>query len=235
MDLPYIIFLAVSCLIIGYILASLVQNLSAINSNPSEAIPDEIKTTEVEHPAGHECLESVRLLKSEESPGVWIEMDGKVYHSYLDLNEEQQKLLANLVNGATTWVAKDPQERGSSELAPDNHPPAELNYHHDSPVWSVKPVSMNPVNALFSALSVENQQALPRNLLSLAEQIDEILQEKIRHTQLAHRGIRLVTGMDNSLVVWVGLNKYENLENVAEAEIRTAIQEAVQEWEKRTA
>jgi hypothetical protein len=234
MDLPYIIFLAVSCLVIGYILACLVQNLFSIKSNPSEANQGEIQTADDKTRAGYEDPISARLVISEETPGFWIEMGGEVYHSFQDLNQAQQELLTALVHGANAWIARELEEPVVVEPAPDNNPPAQLNYLKESPVGSVKPVSMNPVNALFNALSAENQQALPKHLLSLAEQIDEILQEKIRHTRLAHRGIRLATGIDNSLDVWVGLNKYEKLENVPDDEIRSAIQEAVHEWEKRT-
>jgi uncharacterized alkaline shock family protein YloU len=75
--------------------------------------------------------------------------------------------------------------------------------------------------------------ALPTK--SLAAQVDDILQEKLKGTPLATRGIKLVETEDQGVAVMVGLQQYENVASVADDEIRTTIQSAVNEWLERSA
>jgi hypothetical protein len=70
---------------------------------------------------------------------------------------------------------------------------------------------------------------------SLAAQVDVVLQDKLEGTALEKRGIHLLDAPDQGLLVQVGLEKYNGVDDVPEAEIRKMIREAVSEWSRKTA
>jgi len=77
---------------------------------------------------------------------------------------------------------------------------------------------------------VRAPEAPPR---SIAAQIDDILQEKLKDSPLAGRAIRLMELPNRGMVVMVGLNQYDGVEAVPDEEIRNLIRSAVAEWEER--
>jgi len=108
--------------------------------------------------------------------------------------------------------------------------------------WSEKPppmaepgveserLSLNPFK-VFTQPYEEASPETPR--LSIAAQIDEILQQKLENTPLEERGIRLMEQAGQGITVMVGLDKYDSVEAVPEAVVRAIIREAVAEWEAR--
>ena len=69
---------------------------------------------------------------------------------------------------------------------------------------------------------------------SIVAQIDSILQARIAGTQLAEKGVRLQESPEGGVLVWVGLEKFEGIEDVPDAEIKAALKGAVAEWENKT-
>jgi hypothetical protein len=67
---------------------------------------------------------------------------------------------------------------------------------------------------------------------SIVAQIDEILQEKLEGTAIKDRGIRLVELPNEGMVVMVGLEKFKDVEDIPNEDIRNVIHAAVEEWEQ---
>lgn len=103
----------------------------------------------------------------------------------------------------------------------------------DQPV--MKAPDLNPINVLVRAIQSDLVKIPATPSKSIAEQIDEILQEKLLDSPLAERAIRLMEMPDKSIAVMIGLTKYAGLEAVPEEEIRSLIRSSVAEWERRTA
>jgi hypothetical protein len=70
--------------------------------------------------------------------------------------------------------------------------------------------------------------------LSIVNQIDTVLQERLLKTSFAKRGIRLSESSFGGVEVYVGLEKFESIDDVPDAEIKAVIRAAIAEWEKRT-
>lgn len=68
---------------------------------------------------------------------------------------------------------------------------------------------------------------------SIVGQIDSILQEQISGTPLEERGVFIAESPGGGVMVYVGLNKYNGVEEVPDAEIKSAIRFAIAEWEKK--
>ncbi len=69
--------------------------------------------------------------------------------------------------------------------------------------------------------------------MSMIEQIDAILQDKIAGTPLAERVIYLTKSPGGGVLVNVGNNRYEGVNEVPDPEIKAALREAITEWERK--
>ncbi len=68
--------------------------------------------------------------------------------------------------------------------------------------------------------------------LSMVEEINEILAEKMAASETAPQGVHIAEGVDGSIRVFIGVRGYA-LDQVPNEEVRRLIQEAVSEWESR--
>jgi hypothetical protein len=64
-------------------------------------------------------------------------------------------------------------------------------------------------------------------------QIDSILQAQLAGTPLGERGIRLQESPEGGVIVWVGLNKYQGVDDVPDDQIKAAIRAAINTWEAK--
>ncbi len=67
---------------------------------------------------------------------------------------------------------------------------------------------------------------------SIVAQINDILQSKLIGTPLAARGIRLQESPGGMVTVWIGVQHFEGIEAVPDAEVQAIIRQAVAAWEK---
>jgi hypothetical protein len=135
-------------------------------------------------------------------------MDGQQLANANELQPEQRRRLVKLVVDLRPWLetpsAASAQQPAGRTAAPQ------------------------PKTA---AVTAEDRPAAPV-LKSIIEQIDDVLQAKLAGSTLQSRDIHLTEGPGGVVVVKIGLNKYEGIESVPEAEIQTLIRQAVAEWEK---
>jgi hypothetical protein len=68
---------------------------------------------------------------------------------------------------------------------------------------------------------------------SVAEAVDEILQEKLITSPYAGKNIRLTQGTKGEVVVWVGAVRYNEVDAIPDLAIRQLIRDAGAEWEHR--
>ena len=92
---------------------------------------------------------------------------------------------------------------------------------------------IRPVRVLEQFLGTEKSPSESTRPVSIVAQVDEILQEMIKSSELVKRGIKLMDVPGRGMVVMVGISKYESVNDVPDPEIRRAIQAAAAEWEKR--
>lgn len=136
-------------------------------------------------------------------------MDGQQLANANELQPEQRRRLIKLVVDLRPWL-ETPSDAASA-LQPTGRTAAP----------QPKP----------AAVTAEEKPAAPV-LKSIIEQIDDVLQTKLEGSPLKSRDIHLTEGPGGVVVVKIGLNKYEGIDTVPEAEIQTLIRQAVTEWEK---
>lgn len=69
-------------------------------------------------------------------------------------------------------------------------------------------------------------------MLSVIEEVNDILQKKLHGSPLAGKGIHLMENHNKEIRFWVGLNSYNDVDEIPDPEVRQIIDDSVREWEE---
>jgi len=69
-------------------------------------------------------------------------------------------------------------------------------------------------------------------MLSVIDEVNDILQKKLHGSHLAGKGIHLMENHNKEIRFWVGLNSYNDVEEIPDHEVQQIINESVREWER---
>jgi hypothetical protein len=165
---------------------------------------------------------------------VEFELEGMI-ETASDLSDEQKRRLALVAQDLNRWLGL-PQAVSQTHPAVEQALPSGKLATPVSPLAGLVPPSGIPVpnapavGAAPAGLSLEKPK-LPTG--SIASQVNDILQVVLIKTPLEKRGIRLFELPGKGMVVMVGLNQYDSVDEVPEEIIRKVIKLAVQKWEKQ--
>jgi len=226
---------AVLCLAIGYIAGLLVSSLLGNRSKPESETgkPDGNKGLPIlpnnppsaldaadsqPKPNGDQQitrLDQVLFWRDRPEAPFQIDVDGVSLSKGSNLTAFQQKRLAALLPEIQSWLDK-PVINSKVESAKEN-----MSVGNGMPglKLGLLKLELNP------------KPVLPQAPKSIVTQIDDILQAQIKGTKLADLGIRLTEAPGESVVVWIGLEHFEGINSVPDAEVLAAIRHAVQTWE----
>ena len=87
---------------------------------------------------------------------------------------------------------------------------------------------MNPADKLI--IPKRNVAALKKSIVA---QIDDILQEKVLNSPLKDRGVRLMESVDGSMSVYIGFDRYIDIDSIPDEDVIAIIRASVKEWEQR--
>ncbi len=179
----------------------------------------------------HEVL---RVLRDNLTGRLTLEMAGKRYASLDEVRDGdvRQGLMTTLhdleafAGGATALPADARTLPASQPARPAGDPPASPAEYRPLP-----PPSMNPFRemAVLRELS-KNPPPAPK---SIAEQIDEVLQEHLVGTPLIHRGLHVRLGPRGDAVFDADGQSYASVDDLPDVEVRDMIRAAIAEWEKK--
>ncbi|MBL8050222.1 MAG: hypothetical protein JNM46_03290 [Anaerolineales bacterium] len=170
-------------------------------------------------------VESLLRLKKENNRMV-VEMDGKPLSGVL--SPEGKKRLLELISHVRPYIegtqTPPPASKPAVLQTPLTQPP-----HVPLVSSEVKPVSILSPLQPAKKLDPEKEFAL----LSIVQQIDTVLQKKLVDTPLENAGIRLQDSPQGAVEVYVGLQKYESVDDVPDEKIKAVIRAAITEWESK--
>lgn len=150
------------------------------------------------------------LLRLKRTSGRYaLEVDGHVMPPVLPA--EKKKRLIELLSYIRPWLENS---------QPDVPAPVQA-----APKDVVVPISPQPKSA-----AVDEK---PFSGLSMIGQIDTILQARLVKTKFAKSGIRMQDSIHGGVQVYVGLQKFDAIDDVPDPEIKAEIRAAVAEWERR--
>jgi len=185
-------------------LVTLEQPLSTPESPPDEGVNQTRSSDET-----LQYVDIVRVGRDLTHPQLVLRLEGGYYRSAQELSEEQRNKLIPVIEELTWWFKRQTP-------APVPPPSTQL------PVG--KPVAKQEKDKNKTTTVAEK---------SIALQVDEILQEKLKGTALEKRGIFISETPEGGLLIHVGLEQFESVEAVPYAEIKGLIRTAVAEWGSR--
>jgi hypothetical protein len=253
MNTAIVLVLAVVCFFIGIIAAYLMQSLREESKPADEDLrmhnmgEDAVKTIEdlgrlgqVSVPTAEQVVERqvekapptgmvevARFWRDRTSQKPAVEMDGALFHKAEQMSQAQLDKLGVAIHDLAAWARK-PILGDELHIETSAFLTGEPT---DRPGF--KPAKMGPLDIIKNTLDAEVRSALKSEPKSLAAQVDEILQNRLAGTSLSERGIRIMDTPSADLIVMVGLQKYDGIDAIPDADIQAVIREAVAEWGRR--
>jgi len=184
-----------------------------------------------------ELLELFRLHRDRTSKAMVIEAGGKYYRSRSDLSVNQVDQLSVLLGELLAWLGKPELTRRSIQ-AQQEKSPAEAAQNVSMPVLisaldETEPsLFLDPVGALVSAVAADVPKTSTQPL-SIASQIDEILQARLKESNQGDRVIRLLEQPESGVSVLFGTEQYSSINEIPDLEVQALIRQAVSEWEQQ--
>lgn len=198
---------------------------------PASAAP-RLETATVDDPG-------LLRIKNENSAFV-LDLDGQRVNP-ITLSAEQRRRLIDILNTIRPWLegraapalsarpASPPPSSSSSSL--DDRLSAFGSSAPESKPAAPRPVPAPPPVSRPSTIAKEERPAAPAS--SIVGQIDSILQARVAGTSLEERGIFLAQSPEGGVSVYVGLTRYNGIDDVPDPEIKAAIRAAISEWEDK--
>jgi len=158
------------------------------------------------------------LLRVKNNQGRYtLEVDGASISGALP--SDQKKRLIELLTIIRPYLEGGQPPAAPQPVAPISPPPVAVIQP------TAPPAQPAPVAAK------EEAPALASN--SMVGQIDGILQARMMNTPLAKKGIRLHESSGGGVEVYVGLQKFDAIDDVPDETVKAAIRAAIAEWEKK--
>ena len=162
-----------------------------------------------------------------------LDLDGQRVRP-TSLSADQRKRLIEMLNIMRPWL----EGRSASVPAPSTPPhpkptpapeprqsaPAPVIAPPPTPQPATPPTPSTPTNA------TDEPDSAPRSIVG---QINMVLQKRIANTPLASRGISLMESVSGGVNVYVGVQRYEAIDDVPDEEVKSAIRAAIAEWENK--
>ena len=186
------------------------------------------------------------LLRIKNEDGMFtLDLDGKRVNANT-LSSDQRKRLIDMLNILRPWLegrsAPAPAFKPTPPLAPK---PTTLDERLDAlgsltpqntptppppPPPVTRQTAQHPATRS-STIAKEDRPAAPAN--SIVGQIDSVLQARLAGTPLAERGMFLTQSSEGGVNVYVGLTRYNGIDDVPDPEIKSIIRAAISEWENK--
>jgi hypothetical protein len=228
-------------MVIGWVIGFFDSNGRASQKIEAAESSARLKIQEAENKIAQAQSDDPGLLRLKKNNGRFtLEMDGTLITS--DLSLEKRKRLVELLTVFRLWLeggsvsSSAPQPAAPTQPAPAPDPeqaaisrpvaPAPLRRNITPPV---------PVPVTLQSLIQTKKPEPEKNItsLSIVQQIDMVLQERLLNSPLAGRGIRLQESIQGGVEVYVALQKFHAIDDVPDEEIKASIRAAVAEWEKK--
>ena len=225
-DISFVLIIALISIGIGFAIGSLVTNTRGDRKSEKKS----------KKPPVSNFVNVANIMTDRGGKAVYLQVEGKVLQSPNDVSREQRTRLTPFFEVLSSWFAITIKQSSPANMAS----PGTIEYAVSGDAGNVdsglakqgaKRPSLDPVEVLSRALQTDVKVPVEAPK-SIAAQIDEILQESIKNTSLERRGVRLIELPNKGMVVMVGLDQYEVVDEVPDEDVRKAIRSAVEAWEK---
>jgi hypothetical protein len=210
-------------------------------------------------PPRKDLLNVANLWRDKYDGQLWVQVDDKTGSGVGAFEGESRERVVKIATEMSAWIGRNAPQAAQPappplapaspvqapvEAPPSSPTPAASSGDTSNPQWvspssSAQNVDANKPRIDFVKgirLTLEGDSSTrinQMNQLSIAAQVDEILQDKIKGTPLENRGLRLMELPEKGMVVMIGLEKYDSVDAVPYPDIQEILKTCVAEWEKR--
>jgi len=226
------------------------KKIEAAESNAEKKIKEAEQKFSLNPQASQTLQDDPGLLRLKKNDGRFmVEMDGALIKG--ELPPDKRKRLIELITVFRPWLEGGQAQQPTPAPAPrqvasrpamqqvvSQLEPAEL----PTDLTPFEPVSaqsavINPIQPSLQSLFVSKKPVKVEKStlasLSIVQQIDTVLQARLVDTPLAKQGIRLQESIQGGVEVYVGVEKFNTVDDVSNETIKAAIRAAIGEWEKK--
>lgn len=152
------------------------------------------------------------------------------------LSGDQRKRLIEMLNLMRPWLEGRPAAPAPA-IAPTPPPPPASPAPAPvmpSPASAAAPSSPAPIPVpTASAPAAKKEEPAEAAPTSMVGQINMLLQARIANTKFASQGVSMMESLSGGVNVYVGLNRYEGIDEIPDEEVKALIRAAIAEWEKK--
>jgi hypothetical protein len=238
MTILYILLAVIVGWFIGFLDSNLrtSKKMEAAEARMKEA---ERKIAEAEQHLQPPPMDDPGLLRLKKNAGRYtLEVDGTLVPR--EISPDRKQRLIELVTVLRPWLdSGQPSPAASQPVAPVQaqpvQDPARVAISRPVPSSLRNATPPVPVPVTLQSLVQTKKPEPEKNVasLSIVQQIDMVLQERLLSSPLAGRGIRLQESIQGGVEVYVGSQKFNAVDDVPDEEIKTTIRTAIAEWEKK--
>ncbi|MDH5505778.1 MAG: hypothetical protein OEZ02_00980 [Anaerolineae bacterium] len=163
-----------------------------------------------EVPAG--LVEIAQMWRRQGNKELVTEIGGRILNFRDKLTPEQHATISLLLVDLQDWVGIETQLENPVATKIDKN-------QYDGPIEALGNVLLGDIE-------------IPNSAPSIIAQIDEHLQRLLANSPQASRAIRLMDIAGRGMVIAVGLNMYNEVDDIPDEGIKALIRQAVSEWEK---
>ena len=158
-----------------------------------------------------------------------IEFEGNRFERGVDLDTQSRDSLQDMIITINHWLDAAPP---SDEPSDPSVSEEDLGVANEVPILNPTQKTRNPFTVFSNAIRASIPKPEPTGRDMLAE-IDEILQVKLEDAELSEKAVRLLDWPNKGMVVMIGLDKYEEIDEIPAEDIQNIIRSAVMEWEQQ--
>ncbi|MBE0670451.1 MAG: hypothetical protein IH588_07680 [Anaerolineales bacterium] len=221
--------LALVVLLIGFFIGYVDSNVRSVKKIEAAETKEKNARAEAEKKLAEAGISKASAPSATDDPGLlrlkykngepFLELDGKIV-TPKNVSPDQKKRLIELITVMRPWVE-------GGQIAPAvSHPSAS----QQTPLAPVSPAEVVS-RPLQPAKKAEVEK--PFASLSIVQQIDSILQERLLNTPLEKSGLRLHESLQGGVEVYVGVQKFDSIDDVPDPVMKSTIRAAIAEWEEK--
>ena len=227
------------------------KKIEAAESNAEKKIKEAEQKFSLNPQASQTLQDDPGLLRLKKNDGRFmVEMDGALVNG--ELSHDKRKRLIELITVFRPWLeggqaqqptpAPAPRQVASRPAMPQQVVLQPEPAEQPTDLTPFEPVSahgtvISPIQPSLQSLFVSKKPVkVEKNTLaslSIVQQIDTVLQARLVGTPFANQGIRLQESIQGGVEVYVGMEKFNTVDDVSDETIKAVIRAAIGEWEKK--
>ncbi len=201
-------------------------------------VPDNLAASNIAQPtpapagAPADAVEVLRVWRDLADGALIIDFGGRRYRHLRELNNPGLRRRFISILRALNQMLNVPTTQAQTAPAPAPKPRVQPGGTEEAPK-PARTMLGQVGKAMIGKRPAVEEIIVEQETLSIAEQIDNILQYRLKSSELADRAIRIRSSFSGGVTILVDDHSYEAVGDVEDTEVRALLRSVIQEWEAK--